>query len=82
MTTRDIPPKYRAMYKRAMSGRSRKAAMRIFCLECVYYSEMEVSLSNCPLYPYRGNKTVRPPLKEVVEGMQNDDPSTIEKKNK
>ncbi len=85
MTTRDIPPKYIAMYKRAMGGKSRKAAMRIFCLECVGYSEMEVSLCtdpNCPLYPYRGNKTVRPPLKEVVEGMQNDDPSTIEKKNK
>ncbi len=71
MTTRDIPPKYRAMYKRAMSGGSRKAAMRIFCLECVDYSEMEVSLctdTNCPLYPYRGNKTVCPPHKEGVEG--------------
>ncbi len=71
MTARDIPPKYRAMYKRAMSGKSRKAAMRIFCLECFGYSEMEVSLCtdpNCPLYPYRGNKTVCLPLKEGVEG--------------
>lgn len=52
MTIRDTPPKYRAMYNRAMSGKSRKAAMRIFCLECVYYSEMEVSLCTDPQLPF------------------------------
>ena len=56
MTIRDTPKKYANLYKRAMSGRSRKAAMRMFCLECAGYSETNVCLCtdlNCPLSPYR-----------------------------
>ena len=56
MTTRDTPPKYRAMYKRAMTGKSRKAAMQVFCAECVGYVSAEIKLctdKGCPLYPYR-----------------------------
>ena len=86
MTTRDIPPKYRAMYKRAMSGKSRKAAMRIFCLECVYYSEMEVSLCTDPptalCIHIVETKPFASHLKRGLKGLQNDDPSTIEKKIK
>ena len=53
---RDVPKRYQAAYSRAMSGKSRKAAMYSFCLECVGYEIREVYLCTdpgCPLYPYR-----------------------------
>jgi len=53
---RDIPKKYRKLYQKAVSGRSRKAAIRSFCLECVGYIEKEVPICTdgaCPLYKYR-----------------------------
>jgi hypothetical protein len=53
---RDIPLKYRKQYQRAMSGKSRKAAMDSFCAECVAYDPKEVRLctdKGCPLFPYR-----------------------------
>lgn len=56
MSKRDVPKRYEKLYKKAMLGRSRKAAMRMFCLECVGYENSEVSLCTdpeCPLYPYR-----------------------------
>jgi len=51
-----IPPAHRDRYRRAISGRSRKAAVRAFCLECVGWSAKEVRLcvtKGCPLYKYR-----------------------------
>ena len=56
---RDIPKKYVKMYARAMRGKSRKAAMRMQCVECMGYVESEVELCTdpgCPLYPYRSPK--------------------------
>ena len=56
MTVRNVPVKYRAMYKRAMSGESRKTAMQAFSAECVRWTIKEVKLctdTGCPLYPYR-----------------------------
>lgn len=53
---RDVPPKYRSMYRRALAGRSRRAAIRAFCLECVGWSAAEVdgcTAPSCPLYRYR-----------------------------
>lgn len=53
---RNIPRRYCELYKRAMKGRSREAAMRMFCLECVGYIANEVRLctdKGCPLYPFR-----------------------------
>ena len=44
------------MYLRAMSGKSRKAAVRVNCLMCCGWQVNEVRLctaKNCPLYPYR-----------------------------
>lgn len=67
---RDIPAKYQKLYNRAMSGKSRKAAIRMFCLECMGYSEYEVSVCadpNCPLYPYRPKEKVEPPLNDGVQ---------------
>jgi len=56
---RQMPKKFRGLYKRAMSGRSRKAAIRSFCLECVCWREQEVESCpdlGCPLHPYRSNQ--------------------------
>jgi len=53
---RDVPERYQALYERAMTGRSRRAAVRSFCLECVGYQSDEVKACTdpgCPLYPYR-----------------------------
>ena len=59
MSYRDVPPRYAKMYKRAMSGKSRKAATRMQCIECMGYVESEVELCTdpgCPLFPYRSGK--------------------------
>ncbi len=53
---RDIPKKFQALYRRAMTGKSRRAAVRSFCLECVGYQQAEVDrcpATACPLHPYR-----------------------------
>ena len=56
LKVKEIPPKHRKVLKHAFSGRSRKAAIRAFCLECCGYSAKEVALCTdvtCPLYDYR-----------------------------
>jgi len=56
MDTSAIPQLYRATYQRAMSGRSRKAAIRAHCLMCVdwqYKAVVQCTAPDCPLYPYR-----------------------------
>jgi len=50
-----VPEKYRALYRLAMSRRSRKAAIRIFCLECVAWIPSEVrrcTSRGCSHFPY------------------------------
>jgi hypothetical protein len=54
-----VPTKYRGIVKRAFTGRSRKAAMRAKCLECMGYDDAskgveECTSRNCPMWPYRG----------------------------
>jgi len=51
-----MPSSYRGIYKRAMTGKSRKASMQAFCLECMGWLRVEVARCTapaCPLYPYR-----------------------------
>lgn len=51
-----IPPAYRGHYRRAMTGKSRKAAIRAFCLECVGWNASGVRKctgTKCPLYKFR-----------------------------
>jgi len=51
-----IPPSYRDVYRRGISGLSRRAAVRAFCLECVGWMPSEVrkcTVPGCPLYLYR-----------------------------
>lgn len=52
----DAPKRVRSLYQGAWSGRSRKKAVRAFCLECVQWLSSEVdqcSSPACPLYEYR-----------------------------
>ena len=56
MNQDDIPRKYRQLHERALSGRSRKAAIRAFCLSCQGWSERgtrECTDHDCCLWPYR-----------------------------
>ncbi len=51
-----IPRAYRATYDRAVEGRSLRAAINAFCLECVCWRRKEVALCTdvaCPLYAGR-----------------------------
>jgi hypothetical protein len=53
---KDIPKKYIRVYNKAMTGRSRKSAMKAFCQMCVSYQNGEIEKctdTQCPLYPYR-----------------------------
>ncbi|MCZ6655099.1 MAG: hypothetical protein O7D91_18985 [Planctomycetota bacterium] len=52
----EIPTKYQALYKRAMTGKSRKDSVRAHCLMCCGWQENEVALctaTRCPLYLHR-----------------------------
>lgn len=58
-----IPKLYRGIYDKAISGRSRKAAMHSFCVECCGFQIAEVfncSDPACPLYPYRPRSRILP----------------------
>jgi hypothetical protein len=60
---REVPKKCRGLYERAMRGKSRKAAMHAFCLECCYWQIREVQLCNddgCPLFLYRPRARILP----------------------
>jgi len=65
----NIPKKYIPMYNRAVSGKSRKAAIRFQCLNCMGYSEKavkECSLTACQFFPYRTGIKARPTHKTGV----------------
>ena len=52
----NMPRQYRRVYDVAMSGRSLRAAVNSFCIECMAYRFKEVRQCcspQCPLYPYR-----------------------------
>lgn len=64
-----IPRLYRAIYDKAVTGKSRKAAMHSFCLECCGYQITEVYACTdlgCSLYPYRPRSRVVPVTSEDV----------------
>jgi len=58
--TRQIPKAYRAVYEKAVSGKSLRAAVNAQCLECTGWQRKEITLctaKNCSLYavrPYQG----------------------------
>ena len=58
----DVPMKYRSIYDRAMQGKSRKAAIHSFCLECVDWLIDEIRDCTgyaCPLYEVRPYKALK-----------------------
>ena len=64
-----IPRLYRATYDKAVAGKSRKAAMHGFCLECCGWQIKEVFVCTdlgCSLYPYRPKSKVSPVKPEGV----------------
>jgi len=73
----EMPRLYRACYNKAVSGKSRKAAMRAFCAECCGYQIKEIYLCTdlgCPLYPYR-------PRSRVSQGASQSVPDEPESEN-
>ena len=53
---RSVPAKYNKLYEKACTGKSRKAAVRSQCLECMGYKDNEVTActdGGCPLFNYR-----------------------------
>ena len=58
-----MPSIYRRRYREAMRGRSRKAAMESFCMECFGWEGRQVAHCtdvSCPLYPYRPGRLTGP----------------------
>ncbi|MFC1739246.1 hypothetical protein ACFL1G_09395 [Planctomycetota bacterium] len=53
---KQIPRIHQANYDKAISGKSKAAALKAFCLECVCWQKEEVRLCTspqCSLFPYR-----------------------------
>ena len=55
---RQMPVSMRPTYRRAMTGKSRKAGVKAFCQECMGWENIANSIRECtshacPLYPYR-----------------------------
>ncbi len=77
MKREDVPAKYRPKYDRAMSGRSPKSGIRLFCLECVGWSEKEVRLCtarDCSLFLYR-----QPPSKRGRSELEGDETTSVDR---
>ena len=71
---KEMPPIYRATYKKAVAGKSLRAAVNSFCAECVMWQREEVRLCtslSCQLWPYRPyrdkpKKTDKPEISSKV----------------
>jgi len=64
-----MPRAYQANYDKAVSGRSRKAAMRAFCCECCGWEIREVFACtdlSCVMWPYRPRSRVPQVASESV----------------
>ena len=69
MRIQDVPERYRGLYRRAMTGKSRRAAVRANCLMCCGWQFVEVercTAPTCPLYPYRLGAAVTEPESETA----------------
>lgn len=56
MTRDDVPAQWRPVYDRAMTGKSKAAAVKAHCLMCCGWSRGEAvrcTAPSCPLFPYR-----------------------------
>ena len=69
----EMPAIHKANYNRAVSGKSRKAGTKAFCLECVQWQKEEVRLCtslDCALYPYRPYKESPKQASQVLSFFQ------------
>jgi hypothetical protein len=56
MGERNVPRRFRKLYRKTIETTSRKAAIRMMCVECMGYNPKEVELckdTGCPLFKYR-----------------------------
>ncbi|MBL7186679.1 MAG: hypothetical protein ISS70_10175 [Phycisphaerae bacterium] len=56
MRLNQMPQTCRGVYRKAVSGKSLRAAVNAFCLECVGYQRIEIHLCTdlgCPLFAQR-----------------------------
>ena len=63
-----VPQRYKALQKKARGG-SRKAAMRLKCLDCSCWVATEVTkctCNQCALYPFRTGVFVKKSVPEEV----------------
>jgi hypothetical protein len=67
----NMPSIYRGHYRKAMRGRSMKAAIKAQCLECVNWARKEVELctdSGCPLFLFRPFQAIKWKARRVKKG--------------
>lgn len=53
---KEVLPLYKGHYLRAVKGKSRPAAIKAFCLECIGWERKEITQCTalaCPLWPVR-----------------------------
>ena len=70
---RQMPSLYRRFYLKALTGKSRRAAMKVHCLECAGWSRAEVALCesvSCALWAYRAYKKARRRAETMVGNAQ------------
>lgn len=69
-----MPRSYRACYDKAVSGKSLRAAINSFCLECVCWQTIEIRLCTdkaCPLWKVR-------PYQDVPQNAREDRDMAVE----
>ena len=67
-----MPKLYRANYKKAVSGKSKAAALKAKCLDCCCWQRTEIvdcRVPDCPLYQYRPYRIKSKPKKPLPEGV-------------
>ena len=70
---KDMPKSMRNLFRQAWATRSRKSAIRAFCLECMGHQASEVPFctsTSCPLWEYRRKHIARAP-QERPHGSEN-----------
>ena len=76
-----VPIKYRGIVARAYSGKSKAAALKAKCLECVGFQRNEITACTafaCPLHPYRPYKDNLPENEGLApEGVSEAVPESI-----
>jgi hypothetical protein len=69
-----LPRVFKALYRRAMKGRSRRAAIDAHCNMCMGWirgGPYTCSSPECPLFPYRPGETVEKKTKGISDGLRN-----------